>query len=522
MGILFCLQDLADGSESNQHASIGAVCARRISHCIWVGNAMSHIYPVNDYGPLMPGLVMAAVAIVHVFLAQFAVGGGILLCYFQWLGMTKRSPNALRFVHGYFKVLVLISFVLGALTGVGIWFTSIQVSAATIGEMVFNFHWIWATEWTFFCLEVVAGYCFYRYHDRLSDRACLTLLVLYAFAAWMSLFWINGILSWQLTPGDWLTTRAIADGFFNPGFWPSLFFRTIVCMTLAALIGCVVVNVMPSLEREQRQELITKAAHLMIPMLLMPLLGAWYLYAMPSDSRGWVLGGSPAMMLFFMISVGASLAIGGYALIGMWLQRLYVNGATATLLLLLAFGATAGGEFVREGSRKPYTIRHVLYSNGIHPEDVAAMRIHGCVANDPFPVIHERRLPNETVTMGAKVFRRQCAVCHTMEGSNAVSHLTESWDIDQMRMNIAKLQQTKPFMPPFAGTARELESLVQYILWVQEHRPVEWPDTTDPATIDQIQKWMDEAGTEPANASGNNVRAAKNQMSNPEPAGGAE
>ena len=143
---------------------------------------MIDIYPVNDYGPLMPGLVMAAVAIVHVFLAQFAVGGGILLCYFQWLAMTGRSENARVFVHGYFKVLVLISFVLGALTGVGIWFTSIQVSAPTIGEMVFNFHWIWATEWTFFCLEVVAGYCFYRYHDQLSDRTCLTLLGLYAFA----------------------------------------------------------------------------------------------------------------------------------------------------------------------------------------------------------------------------------------------------------------------------------------------------------------------------------------------------
>ncbi|MEZ6035493.1 MAG: cytochrome c [Planctomycetaceae bacterium] len=464
---------------------------------------MHEIYPVNDYGPLMPGLVMAAVAIVHVFLAQFAVGGGILLCYFQWLAMTRRSKSARIFVHGYFKVLVLISFVLGALTGVGIWFTSIQISAPTIGLMVFNFHWIWATEWTFFCLEVVAGYCFYRYHTQLSDRTCLTLLILYAFAAWMSLFWINGILSWQLTPGNWLTTHAIADGFFNPGFWPSLLFRTIVCMTLASLIGCVVVNIIPHLSREQRSELIHKSAHLMLPMLAMPLLGFWFLFSMPADSRGWVLGGSPAMMLFFMISVGASLAIGGYAFVGLWLQQLYVNGATASLLLLLAFGATAGGEFVREGSRKPYTIRQVLYSNGIRPEEVAELRVRGCVSNDPFPIIHEKQLPNETVAVGARVFRRQCAVCHTMEGSNAVAHLTASWDTNQMRMNIAKLQHTKPFMPPFAGTARELESLVQYIRWVHMKRQHPWPDKTDSKVIQQIQVWLDEAGTEPADASEN-------------------
>lgn len=476
---------------------------------------MHEIYPVNDYGPLMPGLVMAAVAIVHVFLAQFAVGGGILLCYFQWLAMTSRSESARTFVHGYFKVLVLISFVLGALTGVGIWFTSIQISAPTIGLMVFNFHWIWATEWTFFCLEVVAGYCFYRYHSQLNDRTCLTLLILYAFAAWMSLFWINGILSWQLTPGKWLTTHAIADGFFNPGFWPSLLFRTIVCMTLASLIGCVVVNLIPQLSRQQRSELIHKSAHLMLPMLAMPFLGFWFLFSMPADSRGWVLGGSPAMMLFFMISVGASLAIGGYAFVGLWLQQLYVNGATASLLLLLAFGATAGGEFVREGSRKPYTIRQVLYSNGIRPEEVAELRVRGCVTNDPFPIIHEQQLPNEVVAVGARVFRRQCAVCHTMEGSNAVAHLTASWDTDQMRMNIAKLQHTKPFMPPFAGTARELESLVQYIRWVLMKRQDSWPDEIDSRVIQQIQVWLDEAGTEPADASEDHVAALNSSSVTP-------
>jgi hypothetical protein len=272
-------------------------------------------------------------------------------------------------------------------------------------------------------------------------------------------------------------------------------------MTLAALIGCVVVNVIPDLSREQRQDLINKAAHLMIPMLAMPVLGAWYLYSMPSDSRSWVLGGSPAMMLFFMISVGASLAIGGYALIGLWLQKLYINGATASLLLLLAFGATAGGEFVREGSRKPYTVRHVLYSNGIRPEEVAGLRFRGCVTDDPFPVIHEKQLPNEVVTIGAKVFRRQCAVCHTMEGSNAVVHLTGAWDADQMRMNIAKLQQTKPFMPPFAGTAGELESLVQYIQWVHAKRPGSWPGTIDESNLPKIQRWLDEAGTAPAGTS---------------------
>ena len=61
---------------------------------------MHDVFPVNDYGPLMPGLVMAAVAVVHVFLAQFAVGGGFLLCYFPWLAMTNRNPSRTEYPLG--------------------------------------------------------------------------------------------------------------------------------------------------------------------------------------------------------------------------------------------------------------------------------------------------------------------------------------------------------------------------------------------------------------------------------------
>ena len=461
---------------------------------------MPEFYPINDYGPVMPGLIMAGVAIVHVFLAQFAVGGGFLLCYFQWLAMTGRNPHARYFVSGYFKVLVLISFVLGATTGVGIWFTSIQVSAPTIGEMVLQFHWLWATEWTFFCLEIVAGYCFYRYHDQISDRSRMTLLALYALAAWMSLFWINGILSWQLTPGDWVESGSLVDGFFNPSFWPSLLFRTTVCLTLAGLAGCVVVNTMAELDREAQRSLINRAAHLLTPMLLMPLLGVWYLAVIPADSRGWVLGGSPAMMLFFAVSVGASLAIGAYSLIGLVLQRLYINGATASLLLLLAFGATAGGEFVREGSRKPYSIRQVLYSNGIRPSQIETLRQIGSVTADPFPLLDHASIPTAQLQLGAKVFRRQCAVCHTMSGANPVGHLTAAWSAQQLRMNLARLQHTKPFMPPFAGTPEELEALVQFIRWSNAHEPGDWPLSEDAKVLAEIGRWIDEAGPHAASA----------------------
>src|SRR5690349_18711609 len=156
-------------------------------------------YPVNDFGPLMKGLVIGGVGILHVFLAQFAIGGGMLLWYFERLAQRGKERDARTFVDGYFQYLVLISFVLGALTGVAIWFTTIQVGARTIGLMIDQFHWLWAAEWVCFSVEVAAGYAFVRVGRQLGDRARIRLLALYAVASWLSLFFINGILAWQLT-----------------------------------------------------------------------------------------------------------------------------------------------------------------------------------------------------------------------------------------------------------------------------------------------------------------------------------
>lgn len=449
-------------------------------------------YPVNEFGPAIKGMVIGALGIVHVFLAQFAIGGGILLCYFQWLSQTGREPHARRFLDGYFKALVLVSFVLGALTGVAMWFTTIQVGARTIGVMVDEFHWLWATEWTFFSLEIAAGYTFYRYGARLPDKIRFRLLLTYAIASWMSLFWINGILAWQLTPGGWLDGGGLWAGFFNPSFWPSLFYRTVVAMALAALAAAAVINTLDDLDRPARARLLHRAAHLLAPMVALPPLGLWFLLVIPEDSRSWLLGGSIAMTMFVAIAAGASLLIGAYAVVGLLMRRLYINGATATLLLALAFGATGAGEFVREGARKPFTIREVLYSNSITPDEVDELRRVGSATHDPYPLRDAARYPNDQLRLGAKVFRVQCSVCHTIKGANALVHLAGSWSEEQLRMNIAQLDRTKTFMPPFAGTPEEVEAIAQLIHWETAGAPALWPDTSgDPETLARIAAWLE-------------------------------
>lgn len=450
-------------------------------------------YPVNEFGPLMKGLVIGGVGILHVFLAQFAIGGGMLMYAFERRAQSG-DADARAFVDGYFKILVLVSFVVGALTGVAMWFTTIQVGARTIGLMVDEFHWLWATEWVWFAIEVCAGYAFYRCGPRLNDQARRRLLALYAIAAWMSLFWINGILSWQLTPGAWLDSHSMWAGFFNPTFWPSILFRTAVATTLAALAACIVINRM-ELSREAKTTLIRGASKFAVPIAAMPVLALWFLAAIPEDSRSWLLGGSMPMMMFVGIAAGASALIGGYVIVGILYQRLTLNIATATMLLVLAFGATAAGEFVREGARKPYTVRGVLYSTSLTPADVVKLRATGATAADPYPLRDEARYPNPQLVRGARVYRALCDACHTLRGSNAVVELTRTWTDDQMRLNISKLQRTKGFMPPFAGNAEDVEALVQLLRWEIAGAPEAWPVSTDPATITAIGRFLDEVGT---------------------------
>jgi cytochrome bd ubiquinol oxidase subunit I len=343
---------------------------------------MTSYYPIQDLSPLMNGMVIGGLGILHVFLAQMAIGGGMLLCYFEWLRRSGRSRNAGRFINGYFQALVLASLVLGASTGVAMWFTSIQVSPGTIGALVDEFHWFWATEWTFFCAQVVSGSTFLRYKDRLSGQGRMLLLVFYAVAAWFGLFWINGILSFPIPPGSRVLTHNVWSGFLNPTFWPSLFYRTVAAMAIGATAACVVINLAGPPEREARCELLGHVSVFLAPMVLMPLLGIWFLASMPPDSRSSLLGGNAILTMFMAIGVGASLLIGAYAFGAIWYWKLDINGFTAPLLCALAFAATAGGEFVREAVQKPYSIRQIVYSNPLRQDELDRLRATGSATAD--------------------------------------------------------------------------------------------------------------------------------------------
>jgi len=103
----------------------------------------------------------------------------------------------------------------------------------------------WAIEWVFFIVEMAAALLYVGTWDRVSRKTHLAIGWIYFVAAYLSLVVINGIVTFMLTPGRWLETRAFWDGFFNPTYWPSLVLRTGIALMLAGAYGWLVAARMP-------------------------------------------------------------------------------------------------------------------------------------------------------------------------------------------------------------------------------------------------------------------------------------
>jgi cytochrome bd ubiquinol oxidase subunit I len=362
------------------------------------------------------------------------------------------------------RFLILFSFVAGALTGVGIWFSIGLVAPRATSVLIHNYVWGWAAEWALFMLEIAAGYVYYYGFDRLGERRRRIVAWIYAAAAWGSLVIINGILTFMLTPGRWLQTHSFWDGFFNPTYWPSLALRTISCLALAGIFVAIVANGARVYDRDQARRIINHAAWFLAPLVLMVPASLWFFANVPSEPLRLVKGAAIAMNLFFLFGVAASTLLGFYAFVGLIWNKRFVNMETAVLLAVIAFIATGSMEFVREGIRKPYLIYDYLYSNGWTREETAKLGSQSLLAANPWIVPAGRNPASLSPTeLGRAVYQAQCAQCHNVGGINDAGELVASWDEKMIWNNIQDIHRLKTFMPPLLGTEPEKRALAKYL-----------------------------------------------------------
>jgi mono/diheme cytochrome c family protein len=374
-------------------------------------------YPIWDVA-LGGSMLMALVAIPHVIVAHFAIGGGLVIVVAETLSVRRGDPELRELAKRSSLVLILVSTVFGAISGVGIWVVAGLVSPGAISALIHTYVWGWAIEWVFFVLEIVAALVYYTTWDKISKGAHLLVGWLYFVGAFLSLVVINGIITFMLTPGRWLETRAFWDGFFNPTYWPSLVLRVGICAMMASVF---MVFVAFKASAEHRSRLLRFLGGWFVVGGVIAYGGyRWWEAALPEAVNGLFRGAAPALVAladtrhFVLWSLTAALVI---AVVILLAAPKLARPATAVLLAVAAFAFFGGYERLREGVRKPFLIHSYMFSNGLTVDDIADVNAAGVLVASGWAGHAAAADPTST---GRQVFRAQCASCHTMDGYQSI------------------------------------------------------------------------------------------------------
>jgi mono/diheme cytochrome c family protein len=427
-------------------------------------------YPVWDV-TFGAGLLIALVAILHVFVSHFAVGGGLFLVVTERKARRKEDTALLGWLKFHTKFFVLVTVVFGAISGVGIWFTIGLINPVATSNLIHAFVWGWGIEWVFFFVEITAALLYLYGWDKLSPRLHMWYGWIYFIAAYASLVIINGIITFMLTPGHWVESHRFWIGFFNPTYFPSLAVRTLICLALAGVYALITASVQK--DKELKARIVRWSALWIVPsLILLPLPAWWYIREVPSDLWASTQGAVPTATHFALLAVillGVTFALAVIALIRP--GRLHL--AFALLVALVALGTMGSFEFVRESVRKPYVIANYLYDNTVYvnpmPGDggfnVDKIDNAGVLQTAKWVNIRKITADNQ-VEAGREIFRVECEACHTPNAYRGLKKLLtrRQWDRNEIQAMLGGLNlMHNGAMPPFAGTDAERAALAAYL-----------------------------------------------------------
>lgn len=425
------------------------------------------------------------IAILHVVINHsMAVGGIPLVAFLERRGIAAGDESWDRLAYRILSVFFVITTTVGALTGVGIWFSASLVNPYAIGSLLRVFFWTWFTEWLVFVTEVVLILAYYLTWKRWTGtrkRAHARLGVVLAIASWLTMALIVSILGFMMDPGSWRSDRTLLSGMLNPIYLPQLAFRTPLAMLMAGAFGLAIVPGATEKGSELRRRAVRTMSRWTLAWALPCALGGlWYARAVPasmapnvsvalttqalvgwSRTASWVLAGACAV-------IAAVAAWGSLRASSVRTWALVVPAVLSTVLL-------GTFERVREFIRKPYAIADYMYSNGIRKEDYALLQRDGLLAHATYTRVRDITTDNE-IDAGREVFLLACTRCHTVDGVNGIRGALHGmygdaqWSADSIAGYVGVMHNARVFMPPFPGNDDERRALGAYLAHLQQHR----------------------------------------------------
>lgn len=384
------------------------------------------MYPTWYDPTLGSGWVLGVIAVIHVLASHTSVGAALVFAWLSTVAWHRGRPELLEYVRRYGVLLLVFSYVLGSITGAGIWYSATVASPRGISALIHSYVWVWATEWVFFVGEVVGIYALVYLAGRVDQRTHLKLTGFFAIASWATMLIIVGILSFMMWPGQpaWYTDGGTLNGFYGPYTFGQVITRTAFMLVCAAVVGGIVASRIT--DAEFRKEMTRKLAVLGIAAALAGFLGfQWTLTTLPDHAREVMAARLPA---WFGPSLWAVLgATVGYFALTLAKPRVLTPWVASVMALAIMVFGIWPEETSRESMRKPWIAGQYIYSNQVIGRDVPALEVkselptlqaRGMLASHPFVPAGLRQVTEANrAEAGRALALIYCSNCHNLGAS---------------------------------------------------------------------------------------------------------
>lgn len=428
-------------------------------------------------------MLIALIATVHIFTSLYAVGGGIVLAGEVSYAYKVNNKSLLDYLRSHTFFFILITVVFGAITGVGIWWIIGLSSPLATESLIHIFVFGWATEYVCFLLEISSAFIFFYYWGRLDPRTHRIVGWIYAVSAYLSLVLITGITAFQLNIGTWTPEKGMWVAFFNPQTIPQIVSRSGASLLMASLY--IYLHAAFKLKHDLNlRALVEKrtANWAMVGALLVSVGGAWWYTNLPASSRA-ALAGASALNVLTALVFAASAIVFFMLYFGPHRNPGWVNPGFAILYFAIGIAATATGEFIREGVRKPYIIYNYVVGNNVLTSEIPKLQTTGYLnggiwtkefvkAHYPQVIGSDGNIDNaellqlpeaDQLALGRVLFQYHCNNCHSEDGFSGVSEYTRGWTESMINTVVTHLDKAHYFMPPWCGTKEEAMLLTKYL-----------------------------------------------------------
>ena len=401
---------------------------------------MLGLYPTWFEPGVGSGWIIGFIATIHVLFSHASVGGAVLFAWLANFAVRRDKPAYLAFIRRYGLFLLIFSYVLGSITGPGIWFAATIASPRGISALIHSFVWLWASEWVFFVIEVIGVYLLVYLAGRVDPRTHTRISIIFGLASVATLLVIVGILSFMLWPGqaDWHQTGGVLNAFFGENTFAQMTARFMFMLTITGVVGGMVAGRIADSEEKA--------------MIARVLSGAG------------ILGVIGVSVLYFLVTAWKPQVL-----------RPWLAGVMTVVILVLGL---APEETAREIVRKPWVAGQYVYGNQLVGRDVPALGIRselplmaekGVLATHPFMPEHLRKVtPENEAEAGRALALTLCSNCHSLT-STGMRPLERFFPADADRAFLADYlgaglyRGHSVYMPPVPLPEAERGALAAYI-----------------------------------------------------------